>query len=94
MWIIISIVAFFIIVLCFAGDFEGKTIKEQEEDYLEKYGYPEHTVIFSDSRGRISKIIGKNVYKKAMKDPVMKRILKEISEKGYSYPENWNNEEK
>ena len=46
--------------------FVGKTIDEQEKNYIKKYGYPNEDVVFSDRWGRCSKIIGLNTYKKAI----------------------------
>lgn len=36
----------------------GKSIDEQEKDYINKYGYPKETKVFVDSQGRMSQIIG------------------------------------
>lgn len=36
----------------------GKSVYEQESDYIKKYGYPKQTVVFVDSQGRMSQIIG------------------------------------
>lgn len=38
-----------------------KSVNEQEEDYLIKYGYPKETVVFVDSMGRMSQIIGSEI---------------------------------
>lgn len=66
-----------------------KTAHEKRSEYLKKYGYPDETKTFSDSYGTIVNIIGKNKLKKIINNPVMKRISKEISQKGYSCPESW-----
>ena len=40
------------------GLFHSPTVDEQMEEYLKKYGYPKESVIFTDSRGRVSQLIG------------------------------------
>lgn len=69
--------------------FDGKTVHEQKKEYLEKNDYPEKTVTFGDSQGRLGCIIGKEQYRKIVDHPTMKRIRKEIDEKGSSCPELW-----
>lgn len=40
----------------------GKSVDEQESDYIKKYGYPSETKVFVDYRGRMSQIIGSNIF--------------------------------
>lgn len=63
--------------------FISKSVYEQERDYLEKNGYPDETVVFTDSIGRISSIIGKNEFLRVLNSDWHKKIEKEIKEKGY-----------
>ena len=39
----------------------GKSVDEQEEDYVKKYGYPKETKVFVDSQGRMSQIVGSDI---------------------------------
>jgi hypothetical protein len=39
----------------------GKSVDEQEKDYIKKCGYPKETKVFVDSQGRMSQIIGSDV---------------------------------
>ena len=50
------------------------TVDEQIENYIKKNGYPDEDVIFSDSWGRMSKIIGKNTFIRTNK--IFKEYLK------------------
>lgn len=36
----------------------GKSVYDQEKDYINKNGYPKKSVLFVDSSGRMSQIIG------------------------------------
>lgn len=51
--------------------FLNKSVYDQESDYLKRNGYPKDTVIFADSNGRVSKIIGINNLKHEVKRGVI-----------------------
>jgi len=38
------------------------TIYDQEKRYLEEFGYPNKSIYFCDSQGRMSQIIGKETF--------------------------------
>ena len=65
------------------GLFDTRSVDEQERDYISKYGYPDNTVIFTDVRGRISRIIGKNEFLEVANSDWYKAIAKGVKEKGY-----------
>jgi|GEM_PF-6770371 len=60
-----------------------KSVDEQEQEYLKKYGYPDESVIFTDRRGRISRLIGKNEFIEVANSDWYKKIEAGIKEKGY-----------
>jgi hypothetical protein len=58
----------------------GKTVHEQEKDYIKKNGYPDEDIVFSDSQGRISRIIGKNTFKRILDKLKKDNSLKTLQE--------------
>lgn len=48
--------------------FISKSVDEQEQDYIRKYGYPDESVVFSDSMGRVSQLIGRKTFIKAIEE--------------------------
>jgi len=69
--------------------FNPPTIEEQREDYISKNGYPEQTVFFADSRGRLGSIIGKQTLRKFIESDFAKQCSKDIKEKGYFKPSDY-----
>lgn len=59
-----------------------ESARTTKQRYIEKFGYPTEDVTFSDYYGRMIRIIGSNTYQQAINSPVMKKIAKEIEEKG------------
>jgi hypothetical protein len=47
--------------------FSWKSVDQQEKEYIDKYGYPDEDVIFTDNLGRCSRLIGLNTFKYTIK---------------------------
>jgi len=43
------------------------TVYEQEKRYIENFGYPENSVVFTDGQGRMSQIVGSKTFLETIK---------------------------
>lgn len=41
-----------------------KSVHEKEEEYIKKNGYPKETVVFTDHYGRMSQLVGSEVFRR------------------------------